>query len=92
MLISLPHPRRPRNHASYFPEKAKESIDTPSPPPQGDPKDAKHGSETEDTSFKGKKRSLEYGHDSKANYDYDDEDGLPEVAFGTVIIPFEEKG
>jgi hypothetical protein len=100
VLISLPCPRRRRT--SYSPEKVRESTGTdiqPPPPENSDSNGVEDpGSEAGDTSslYKGKKRSFEtpqfHEYEPKAYYDehYDDE-GLLEVAFGSVVVPFVEQ-
>jgi len=101
VLVSLPHRRRVRR-ASYLPaEKERGSTDAPSlPPEQGSDRKVGEGLETEDhdspaSPDKGKKRSLEtpmsHLHDLKGHCDGYDEDDPMEVAFGTVILPFEEE-
>jgi hypothetical protein len=96
VLISLPHPRRVRR-PSYLSEKSNESTNLLSS--SLDKKSSKGGgdeSEAEDTSHKGKKRSLEttisHGYDPRADYGRDDEDGMNEVAFGTMVMPYVEEG
>ena len=92
VLISLPHPRRVRR-TSYSLEKVNEGTN---PLTLTAEKNNGDGSEAEDTSHKGKKRSLEktisHGHDPRACCGSHDEESVNEVAFGTVILPYVGEG